>query len=951
MASEQLIQNDQIQNNKLKGEAFGKFERLKLGATTVEHLIKSGLHVTVPAAISFPFTLYKPPATPKSCKPDNVCIQHVGSVARPVAVEEFKNAKFLKSAASILKAAEQGLYGAAALGVNLAVIRDGAKTLYVDVAASMKEQKIIYLDEPRAFSPAILEELLTVKSIMRDPSDLAEKIWQLIWHATKEEPKACLLTFVEMFVLKFLSDNLPTKVLPKIDTFYELIKPTEEFEAQHGCTAIEHYVNAIRPRIKQIFPDNTIAKSTQIAPIFGLKSVVSKTSIINGFSFMKNSASSPATFNRVFLSILKEFNDFGPLTTIDPEFKMRLYETFLKKSARQQKLGQFFTPRNVVKAIIAMARMHKLSNGAVVLDPACGVGGFILEPMITEQALGNNLSFKDGQPQTKIKLVGVDVDPNTHILGKANLLIHLVEKVRDPSVTTSALNQLMAETLVLMNSNETLGSLQFPPMETVDLIMTNPPYVTQGSKIYKDEIKSVDGLHGGQTLSDYYDKTGLGLESLFLRYISGALKPGGTAYVIVPQGMLSRSETSTKETILNECNLLASIALPSNTFFNTPQKTYILALQKRHTEVDERPDVFCAVARSIGESLDYRRTSIAENDLNDIADEFIDYANRRDGAQSSKDGVCDYAAGKSFVKLIKADQFTKDDRWDSARLWSSDEMVALGVMESAIGRIDFIEEAKTQMPALLTELEQAKSELATLTTVDARVLSIGDPIFTLRRGKRVRKEDCDLNPGDPKDLKNLPVPVFSGANLPNKALGHIGSAWLKKNGIPIENLGKGPKGVLTINSNGSVGVVFVRKQPCVIHDDVTIVEINRPDIDIEYLATQLRSSVAEGNFEYEAKLYAGRMKDLTVVIPIKGSRYDIEKQRKIADAYKRFDGIKSKIEDFGRWAASSRMKNDNQFNILGSASDSHVALGRSSTSKAKTPKASKASPKRSDPQL
>ncbi len=934
MASEQLIQNGLIQNGMLKGQAFGKFERLKLGATTVANLIKAGLSATVPSSIAFPFAKYQPPKSPETCKPDNVCIQRVGDVVKPVAIEEFKSATELKSSDNILKAAEQGLYGAVALGVSLAVIRNDTKTFYIDVAASMAEQKIIYINESRDFSPAVLEELIAVKPVMRDPSDLADRIWQLIWHATKEEPKACLLTFVEMFVLKFLSDNLPPKVLPIRDSFYELLKPTDQFEAEHGCTAIEHYVNAIRPRIKQIFPDNTIAKSPDIAPIFGLKSVVSKTSIINGFSFMKNSASSPATFNRVFLSILKEFNDFGPLTSIDPEFKMRLYETFLKKSARQQKLGQFFTPRNVVKAVIAMARMHELQDGAVVLDPACGVGGFVLEPMITEASLANNLTFKDGQPQTNIKLIGVDVDPNTHILGKANLLIHLVEKVRDPTVTTSGLNQLMAETLLLMNSNETLGSLQFPPIGTVDLIMTNPPYVTQGSRIYKDEIKAVDGLYGTQTLSDYYDKSGLGLESLFLRYISGALKPGGTAFVIVPQGMLSRSETSTKETVLSECNLLASIALPSNTFFNTPQKTYILALQRRHTKADARPDVFCAVARSIGESLDYRRTVVSENDLAEIANEFIAYADRRKAASSKKGGVCDYMPEKSFVKLIKADQFTKDDRWDSARLWSSDEMVALGAMEPAIGRIDFVEEAKTQMPLLLAELEQARMELDTLTTVDARMLSLSNPAFTLRRGKRVRKEDCDLNPGDPKDPANLPIPVFSGANLPNKALGYVGAAWLKKNGIPIENQGKNPQGVLTINSNGSVGMVFVRKQPCVIHDDVTVVEINRDDIDIEYLATQLRSSVAEGNFEYEAKLYAGRMKDLAVVIPVDGSGYDIEKQRKIAAAYKRFDGIKSKIEDFGKWAASSRMKNDNQFNL---EEDPEIADGAVEMASSKRP--------------
>jgi type I restriction-modification system DNA methylase subunit len=922
MPSEQLIQNELLDGEGLKGHPFGKYEKLKIGATTVEHLVKAGLVAQVRASITYPFASYKAPRKAQACKPDNVIIRRVEKTTHPVAIEEYKKPAELKTTDGILKALEQGLFAGAALDVKLAVITDGAKVFYINVPESLRRQELVYFKDTRKFSPGVLEELLCEKTTMRDPADLAEKVWQMIWHATKEEPKPCLLTFVEMFVLKFLSDNLPLKILPKSRSFYELLSDPIEFHNTHGCTPIEHYINVIRPAIKQIFPDNTIAKSKSTAQLFGLETVISKTSIINGFSFMKNSSSSPATFNRVFVDILRAFNDFGPLTSIDPEFKLRLYETFLKKTAGQQKLGQFFTPRNVVKPIIKMARMSELADGAVVLDPACGVGGFVLEPLITEPTLAANIAFQNGIPQSTIKLIGVDVDASTHILAKANLLIHLVELVRDPSVTTAALNQLMAETLVLMNDNETLGSLEHPPKESVDLIMTNPPYVTNGSGIYKDELRAVNGKRNELILSDYYDKMGLGLESLFLRYISGALKPGGRAFVIVPQGMLSRSETSTKETVLSECNLIASIALPSNTFFNTPQKTYIIALEKRHSDQDSRPAVLCAIARSIGESLDSRRVPVPENDLSTIAEQFVEYSNKLQISREKKGAQCPYEPTEAIVKLVKADQFTKNDRWDSARLWSSDELVDLGVMESAIGRLEFVEEAKTQLPSLLAELEQAKRELAILTTVDAEKISLDNPAFTLRRGKRVTKKTCGLNPGDEHDLKNLPTPVYSGSNIPTKALGYVGSAWLKDKGITIENLKKDPLGVLTINSNGSVGMVFIRYQPCVIHDDVTVIQINRPDINIEYLATQLRSSVAEGNFEYEAKLYVGRIKELVVTIPVNGNKYDLEKQIQIADAYKRFDVIKSKLEDFGKWAASSRMKNDNEFRFL----DSSIAM-------------------------
>ena len=55
----------------------------------------------------------------------------------------------------------------------------------------------------------------------------------------------------------------------------------------------------------------------------------------------------------------------------------------------------------------------------------------------------------------------------------------------------------MADTLVLTNSNETLGSLENPPRQAVDVILTNPPYVTQGSAVYRKELASLSGTRNG----------------------------------------------------------------------------------------------------------------------------------------------------------------------------------------------------------------------------------------------------------------------------------------------------------------------------------------------------------------------------------------------------------------------------------------------------------------------
>jgi type I restriction enzyme M protein len=413
MANEELNQRGYLASGKLIGEKFGEFEHLNIGSTSIRELKAVGVDIIIPQEIDFPFKLYKAPKKPESAKPDRVFFRRQGGKLHAVAVAENKAPTNLRSAVELQRAGEQGLFAAASLNSHLAVTSDGKSSLFVDVKSSLKNKKIVYFDDKRDFGPAVLTNLLAGDAgEAKDPAPLAETVWQMIWHATKEEPKQCLLTFVEIFVLKFLSDNLPLKTLPEMYRYYALKIDPKLFMDKHGMSAIEYYVTKIRPFVKSLFPDNSVAVDPAIASTFGLTTVVSKTSVINGFAFLKSSTETLSGFNRTFLDILGEFEQFGPLTTIDPEFKLRLYETFLRRSARQQKLGQFFTPRNVVQPMIRMARLETLADGAVVLDPAAGVGGFILEPPLVVPSLNKNVVFQKGRPKRKIKFIGVDVDAN-----------------------------------------------------------------------------------------------------------------------------------------------------------------------------------------------------------------------------------------------------------------------------------------------------------------------------------------------------------------------------------------------------------------------------------------------------------------------------------------------------------------------------------------------------------
>jgi type I restriction-modification system DNA methylase subunit len=877
-----------IASGELRGEKYGQFEHLVIGQTSVDALVLSGAQTIVPTSVEFPFKAYKPPKRPGSAKPDRVFLRRLGDSLAPVATAENKAPKKFKSDQDLLAADEQAFFAASALGVHVAISSDGAKDRYIDVQRTATTGEIVFFQEARDLNPGVLQNLLDGDAaVSKDPKPLAEAVWQSIWVATKAEPKEALLTFTEFFNYKFLSDNLPRSVLPEAYSFYFLRTPPAEFMRRQGVTAIEYYFRTVRPKLRELFPEGVPSEDKAVASLFGLKQVRSPTSIIGDNAFYK-SDETVAVHNRTFIDILDAFERFGGLTEIDPQFKLRLYETFLRRSARQQRLGQFFTPRNVVRPMIRMAELSKLPDGATLLDPAAGVGGFVLEPLLFDDSLPSNVSFEGGKPKRRVRTIGLDVDPNLHMLAKSNMLIHLAEALRDPDVTVEGLNTALADTFVLMNQHETLGTLEYPPRATIDVILTNPPYVTQGSSIYKKELEHVVGTRNGLDLRDYYDKGGLGVEALFMRYISGALKPGGRAFVIVPLGMLNRTDPRPKRELLDECNLLASIQLPRNTFFNTSQKTAILVLERRRTSVEKRPRVLCAIARSIGETLDWRRIPAPkDNDLDEIATAFI-------GLSS---GNAKPAESKPFIRLIDADKFTANDRWDVARFWTDDELVGLGVQEGAVTRVDFVTEAKSRLEEVIHELASAKAELDDLTHGKTVEISLNDArYFKVKSGTRVRTADIREHVGD--------VPIYSCFKTAIETKGRADREWLVSQGMTIEE-----KKIVTVNANGaSVGKVYVRDEVCAITDDVIILELTDPALLHDYIAVELRSAVAAGGYLYEAKLFVARVKELAVKVPVQADgSFDVDQQEKIAAAVKRFENARIKLAEVGEWSANARV--------------------------------------------
>ena len=229
-----------------------------------------------------------------------------------------------------------------------------------------------------------------------------------------------------------------------------------------------------------------------------------------------------------------------------------VYEMLLSEIATAGKNGQFRTPRHIIKL---MAELVQPQLGHRIADPACGSGGFLLgayQYIVTQLAIKAGTKDltpdEDGFVRTSVaaaltekaqailssSLWGYDIDATMVRLGLMNLMMHGID---EPHI----------------DYKDTL-SKSFVEESEYDIVMANPPFT---GSIDKGDIN--ENLQLGTT------KT----ELLFVENIYHLLKKGGTACVIVPQGVLFGSGGAFKtlrQLLVERCDLKAVITLPSGVF-------------------------------------------------------------------------------------------------------------------------------------------------------------------------------------------------------------------------------------------------------------------------------------------------------------------------------------------------------------------------------------------------
>ena len=350
----------------------------------------------------------------------------------------------------------------------------------------------------------------------------------------------------------------------------------------------------------------------------------------------------------------------------DTDVKGRAYEEIVGSNLRGDR-GEFFTPRNICQMAVAMLDPNERQ---VILDPACGTGGFLITAMnyVIEKIRAAEVS-KWGdveRAETAIRqrvqrfaqsnIVGMDLNPNLVKASKMNMVMN-----NDGAGGLFQANSL--KTPATWEDDLRARKL----MGKVDLLFTNPPF---GSKIPIDEPSILEAYDLGHawaynSKTDKWTKTNAVQKSqppeiLFIERCVRFLKSGtGRCAIVLPDGILGSSGLGyVREWILRNTRVLASIDLHPDTFQpHVSIQTSVLILQRKADEeiaVETAAgrlndyDVFMAVANRIGHDKRGNVTYVRDRKGNEIVEEL-------------EETVKEYEEGKLIYKKQRTQRKVIDD--------------------------------------------------------------------------------------------------------------------------------------------------------------------------------------------------------------------------------------------------------------------------------------------------
>ena len=273
------------------------------------------------------------------------------------------------------------------------------------------------------------------------------------------------------------------------------------------------------------------------------------------FRKSQNKIQDPAKLRRL-IELINDETWLG----MDIDVKGDIYEGLLQKNAEDIKsgAGQYFTPRPLIKAMVAVARPEPMMT---ICDPACGTGGFFL-------AAHDYISHQYPLDKEQKRFLKFDTFKGWEIVDSAarlcvmNMYLHGIGGDESPIVVGD--------------------SLASDPGERFDCVMTNPPFGKKSSIT----IVNGEGKADRETLTYEradFSATTSNKQLNFLQHVKTLLKINGKAAIVVPDNVLFEgcAGETVRRKLLAECDVHTLLRLPTGIFYAQGVKANVLFFDRK----------------------------------------------------------------------------------------------------------------------------------------------------------------------------------------------------------------------------------------------------------------------------------------------------------------------------------------------------------------------------------
>jgi len=327
--------------------------------------------------------------------------------------------------------------------------------------------------------------------------------------------------------------------------------------------------------------------------------------------------------SKTFGKIAKELADvnFGDSNV---DVKGSAFEYFLKFNLKGSQLGQYFTPREVVRLMIELLDLKSIvlglvnpANTYIVVDPACGSGGFLVTAM--------QILLK--QAKKLFDESTIDKETYKFITKRIKREIFFGCDAKHMLVRTAKMNMIIAgdgfTNIKYGNSlTEDIPFLQISDDRNVPLVnyvLANPPFGMSENELSEDIM----------TLYDVNTTRG---QALFLQKMIKITEPGGLICTIIDEGILNTNTmVEIRKHILSTCHVEAIIRLPYVTFEPNYARvsTSILLLKRKTSDIEKQEyPIFMFDLKEIGYSSNGKPSGTNSDEIiDDLINQYKEFKN------------------------------------------------------------------------------------------------------------------------------------------------------------------------------------------------------------------------------------------------------------------------------------------------------------------------------------